>query len=454
MTILAIFLCVALCGSVLYIIYLVRLAAGDRKNDAEAITGLRESLSAASARETALKERLEESRGSLAESEKEITRLRALLQQATGNMERLQERISLMERENERITLENEQRFKVLAQEILEANTGKFNEQSKQSLDALLSPLKTDIDRFKQQVESAYNNEARERFALSERIKELVELNMNIGREAKDLARALRGDSKVQGDWGEMVLEKMLEASGLVKGIHFDIQVTTDADGNALRDASNRLIRPDAVVHYPDGRCVVVDSKVSLTRYVDLVNADPGSQEAKMALDDHVRSVRSHINELAAKNYQDFIGAKKADFVMMFIPNEGAYIAAMQAENKLWQEAYDKRVLIVSPTHLISVLKLVEQMWRQDDMKKNVLDIADVSGKMYDKFVGFLDDMGKIEKALTQAGSAFNDAYGKLMTGKGNLVGRAEKLRQMGAKVTKRINSSMTDRALTDGDED
>ncbi|MDE6801174.1 MAG: DNA recombination protein RmuC, partial [Muribaculaceae bacterium] len=207
----------------------------ERKSDTESIQSLREQLSRSEEKTISLTERLQESQESNRQIADRLTDAQSSLQACTAKAERLQERLTLMDSERERIGNENEQRFKLLASQIMEANAGKFNEESRRTLVDVLTPLKTDIDRFKQQVESAYNSEARERFALTERIKELVELNMTIGREAKELTRALRGDSKVQGDWGELVLETLLEKSGLVKGVHFDIQLTTDADGNVLR---------------------------------------------------------------------------------------------------------------------------------------------------------------------------------------------------------------------------
>lgn len=406
----------------------------------------------------------------------ERDRLTSQLQAEKSQCARLEERLQFIEQERRRIAEEqeqqrrqaeterdqerkrliadSEQRFNILARDILDANTLRFKEQSEQRLGDLLTPLREELERFKRSVNDAYSNESRERFALSERIKELVQLNETIGREAKDLTRALRGDSKIQGDWGEMILETILEKSGLRKGVHFELQVTTDADGNTLKDSQGHTLRPDAVINYPDGRCVIVDSKVSLTSYIDLINSDPSSDTYRNAAQGHLRSVRLHIKELATKSYQDFVGDKRADFVTMFIPNEGAYMAAMNLDPKLWQEAYDQRVLIVSPTHLLSFLRLAEQMWRQDDMKRNVLEIAEESGKMYDKFVGFVDDMAKIEKGLTSAGAAFRDAMGKLSEGRGNLVRRAEKLRAMGAKTTKTISQSLTARALPEEEEE
>lgn len=358
--------------------------------------------------------------------------------------EQRQQLMADYERERQRMAAEAEQRFNLLARDILDSNTKKFSEQSQDRLGAILNPLKEEIDRLKKSVNDTYSTEARERFALGERIKELVELNNTISREAKDLTRALRGDSKVQGDWGEMILETILEKSGLIRGIHFELQVTTDADGNTIKDSHGRMLRPDAVINYPDGRCVVVDSKVSLTDYVELVNCDPSTPQYQEAAKGHLQSVRSHIKELATKKYQDYIGDKQADFVAMFIPNEGAYMAAMNLAPSLWQEAYDQRVLIVSPTHLLTFLRLAEQMWRQDDMKRNVIEIATESGKMYDKFVGFVDDMGRIKKGLEQADAAYSEAMGKLSVGKGNLVRKAEQLKKLGAKATKTLPPSLT----------
>lgn len=404
-------------------------------------------------REAALAATIAERDATIASTRTEFQSLMSDLNDSLSKSARLEERLKIIDQEKQRMTAESEQRFSTLARNILDNNTQRFKEQSEQRLADILAPLKDELERFKRSVNDAYSNEARERFALSERIKELVQLNETIGREAKDLTRALRGDSKVQGDWGEMILETLLEKSGLKKGLHFELQVTTDADGNTLKDQQGRLLRPDAVINYPDGRCVIVDSKVSLTSYIDLINCDPASDKYNEAAQGHLRSVKMHIKELATKNYQDYVGEKRTDFVTMFIPNEGAYMAAMNLDPKLWQEAYDQRVLIVSPTHLLSFLRLAEQMWRQDDMKRNVLDIAEESGKMYDKFVGFVDDMSRIEKGITATETAFRDAMGKLSEGRGNLVRRAEKLRAMGAKTTKTINQSLASKALPDAEE-
>lgn len=356
--------------------------------------------------------------------------------------------------ENEKTRAEQEQifenRFKILANDILRQNTTDLKNQNEEKLREILQPLHSNIEEFRKTVAETYNNEARERFSLSERIKDLVNLNQSISRQAQELSEALRGDSKVQGDWGEMVLESILEKSGLQKGVEYFIQATTDENGNTLRNEDGTLLRPDVVVRYPDKRFVVIDSKVSLTAFVDYANAtdDESRQLASMR---HVRSVKKHIDELAHKRYQDYVGGDtKLDFVMMFIPTEPAYIAAMRLEPSLWQEAYDKNVLIVSPTHLVSGLKLIAQLWSRDRHTRNAITIAEEAGKMYDKFADFTKDMEKIEKALGSTRKAFDDAMTKLSCGTGNLVTRAQNLQKLGVKANKQIAASLDRNRLPD----
>lgn len=341
-------------------------------------------------------------------------------------------------KEFERMLSDSEKHFRLIANEVLSSSTDRLRQQSEQQLKDILTPLRENIDSFRKKVEDTYNNEARERFSLQQSLREMMELNRSIGKEAKDLAEALRGNSKVQGDWGEMILETILEKSGLKRDVHFHVQITTDDKGATLRDAQGHGLRPDVVVDFPDGRCIVIDSKVSLTAYINMVNATDQSDAAQYGRQ-HLNSVKAHIKELAGKNYQDYIGSKSTDFVMMFIPNEGAYLAAMNLDPTLWQEAYDRRVIIISPTHLISAVRLIEQLWRQDDMKRNVLEIATESGKMYDKFVGFVDDMNKIGRGIESTQNAYDSAVKKLRSGTGNLITRAENLRKLGAKTSKRL---------------
>lgn len=353
---------------------------------------------------------------------------------------RLNERIFYLDQEKDRLAKESELRFKNLANEILQHNTIAFKEQNEARLTELLNPLKENIEQFKKAINDSYSSEARERFSLQQRIKELIELNQSISKEAKDLTLALKGNSKVQGNWGEMILENILEKSGLVKDREFSVQKSTTDD-------NGRRLIADVVVNYPDGRKIIIDSKVSLNAYTELVNSDdPIEQE--IFKKKHLSSVRNHILELKNKKYQDYLGNEKAEFVMMFIPNEAAYLCAMQLDNNLWQEAYDSRVLIISPTHLISVLRLIEQLWLHDRQTRNAIEIATESGRMYDKFVSFVEDMNKIGKSIAMSQDAFDKAMNKLSEGKGNLISRAQHLKSIGAKATKNLQANKTDATI------
>lgn len=370
-----------------------------------------------------------------------LANTREALSQAREENARLATSLAHIEEERESHDRQLEERFRNLANDILKQNSAEFKAQNEQRLEEILSPLRSNLDDFRKTVTETYSAEARERFSLTDRIRELVELNNTISREARELTLALRGNNQVQGDWGEMVLESILENSGLQKGVEYFTQATTDSDGNVLRNEDGTMLRPDVVVKYPDGRFVVIDSKVSLTAFVDYANADNEEIRDGAAMR-HVRSVKKHIDELARKRYQEYVGDAKLDFVMMFIPNEPAYIAAMRLDPSLWQEAYDRQVLIVSPTHLVSGLKLIAQLWSRDRHTKNAITIAEEAGKMYDKFADFTKDMERIEKAIGSTRKAYDDAMTKLTTGTGNLVNRALNLQKLGVKASKQLAAS------------
>ena len=344
---------------------------------------------------------------------------------------RLSERIKFIEEEKERIILESEIRFKNLANDILQQNSTTLKEQNETRLSEILAPFKDNLEQFKKVVTESYSSEARERFSLQTKIKELIDLNQTISKDAQNLALALKGNSKVQGNWGEMILESILEKSGLERGREFFVQEST------YNDEGKRLIA-DVVINYPDGRKIIIDSKVSLNAYIEIINCDD-NELLEIYKKKHITSIRNHISELKLKKYQDYLGDEKAEFVMMFIPNEAAYICAMQIDPNIWHEAYDKRVLIISPTHLISALRLIEQLWQHDRQTRNAIEIATESGKMYDKFVGFIEDLKLIEKSLNSAQNAYEKALNKLHLGKGNIISKAEKLKEMGAKTTKSL---------------
>ena len=385
--------------------------------------------------------RADENSRQLATANAEIQQLRSKLQQSDIETSRLNENLRFVEQEKQRLAQESELRFKNLANEILTANSRTFKEQNETRLAEILTPLRENIEQFRKAVTDTYSEEARQRFSLEERIKELITLNQSIGKEAKDLTSALKGNSKVQGDWGEMILEGILEKSGLQEGREYTVQQTKDETGRTLQDESGKKLRPDIVVNYPNGRHIVIDSKVSLSAYVNYINSEDRDEQNRFA-QQHLASVKKHIAELKTKKYQDYVANGKTDFVMMFIPNEAAYITAMQLDRNLWQAAYDQRVLIVSPTQLISALRLVAQLWSHDRQSQNALEIAKAGGRMYDKLVGFVDDMQKIKKSLDQSRDLYNSAMNKLSDGRGSLISQAEKMRDLGAKATKQLPKS------------
>ena len=378
----------------------------------------------------------------IAELTSELKSLQESLAKAREDNARPNTSLSHIEAERETREEQLELRFKNLANDILRQNSSDFKAQNEQRLEEILSPLRSNLDEFRKTVTETYSNEARERFSLTERIRELVDLNNTISREARELTLALRGNNQVQGDWGEMVLESILERSGLQEGEEYFLQMTSEPNGSAIRNEEGVKLRPDVVVKYPDGRCVIIDSKVSLTAFVEYINAEDDRCKDDASAR-HVKSVRSHVDELARKNYQDYIGEAKLDFVMMFIPNEPAYIAAMRLDSNLWQEAYDRKVLIVSPTHLVSGLRLIEQLWSRDKVTKNAIKIAEDAGKMYDKFADFTKDMDRIASGLASAAKAHTDAMNKLSTGTGNLVKRAQDLKALGIKSSKQLAASV-----------
>jgi DNA recombination protein RmuC len=321
--------------------------------------------------------------------------------------------------------------FKNLANEILEDKSKRFTEQNVANLDALLKPLQTKLSEFKEQVNTSYGNEARERFALKSEIERLANLNLRMSDETRSLTQALKGDSKVQGNWGELVLESILESSGLRKGEEYLVQDShTQTDGSRLQ--------PDVVVKLPEGRSLVVDSKVSITAYSRHAEAtDPTVSEQELAA--HIQSLRQHIQGLSSKNYSSLYGIGSVDFVLMFVPIEPAFLLALKTAPNLYQEALAKNIVLVCPSTLMATLRTVAHLWRQDHQNRNALEIAKQCGTLYDKFVGFVDDLEKLGQRLDQAQTSYHDAFNKLKSGKGNLIRTAERVRELGVKPSKNI---------------
>lgn len=371
--------------------------------------------------------------------------LRNELEEARIENARLKEKIGNVEAFNNSVREETKAQFKSLAADIFSSQSEKFKEANETRLSEILNPLKEDIKDFKRRVDDTYMNSSKERTLLGEQMKRLMELNMSIGKEARDLTEALSGNTKVQGDWGEMVLETILVKSGLVEGENYFVQRTKNDDGTQIKNDDNGRLRPDVVVALPDKKCFVIDSKVSLTAYVNYINADNEDDRQRFGKA-HLLSVRSHLKELETKRYQDFVGVgndDRIDYVLMFIPNEHAYMAAMTLDNNLWMEAYEKRVVIISPAHVISTLRLIAQLWTRDKQTKNALKIAEEGGKLYDKFVGFVNDMQTVEQSLGKASEAYASAMSKLHTGRGCIVSKVENLKKLGAKTSKTLPSDM-----------
>lgn len=335
--------------------------------------------------------------------------------------------------EREKLQKQFADHFRNLANDILEEKTRRFTDTNQKNIGDLLKPLGEHLERFRQRLEQ----ESADRKVLEAEIKRLHEMSNQVSREANNLASALRGNSKTQGDWGEMILETLLESSGLQKGIHFRIQ-------EDFRTEEGDHVRPDVVLVLPDDKQMVIDSKVSLTAYANYVEAADGADEGgrKAALTAHVASVRKHIDELAAKSYQK-LTAGSPDFVIMFVPNEPAFLVALQCDAKLWDDAYRKKVILSSPTNLFAILKIVDDLWRRDNQDRYALEIARQGGALYDKFVGFAENFLAVGDALERTDRAYRTALGQLREGNGNLVRRAEALRKLGVKATKQMPSAL-----------
>lgn len=363
-----------------------------------------------------------------------IVALVVMLLQAREQSARMQEQVRILGEEQQRLKEDSRLVFKDVAQQLLAEQSRSMREANDARMDEIVKPLKENLESLKRSIDGYKTEQVSYAAALKQQIKDLSDMNRNIGQEAKELTLALRGDSKVQGDWGEMMLKQILDLSGLQEGVNYETQMTREADGSVLKGEEGNRLRPDVVFFMPDNKRLVIDSKVSLTAYIDYVNADDDAARNE-ALKRHLASVRKHVDELATKKYQQI--KDSADFVMMFVPNEPAYMLAMSSDDSLWEYAYKRQVVMVSPTHLISVVKLISQLWARDRQSKNAIAIADEAGKMYDKLVGFIADMESVGKAIENAQKAHGDALKKLSEGKGNLVGRAQKVKELGAKATK-----------------
>ncbi|MDO9620453.1 MAG: DNA recombination protein RmuC [Moraxellaceae bacterium] len=338
-----------------------------------------------------------------------------------------QEKMTLLQEAKDQLR----QQFQVLAQDILEEKSKRFSEQNQTALGQILEPLRARIQEFQGKVETAYVNDSKDRSALAEQVKNLVSMNQQLSERASDLTRALTSQNKAQGNWGELILERVLETSGLRKDLEYSVQ-----ESHQREDGSR--VQPDVVLHLPEQRHLIIDAKMSLNAYMDYVNAaDDLVREG--ARKRHIDSVRAHIKGLAEKNYQDLYGSGSPDFVLMFVPVESAFMLAITEDSALWQDAWQRNVLLVSPSTLLFVVRTVAQLWRQEQQTRNAQEIAKRGAALYDKFVGFVSDMDSLGQRLQQANKAYDDSVKKLSSGNGSLVRQAEMLKELGVKPSKRV---------------
>ncbi|HSD13169.1 MAG TPA: DNA recombination protein RmuC [Flavobacterium sp.] len=330
--------------------------------------------------------------------------------------------------------------FENLANKILEEKTNRFTEQNKENLKNILSPLQDKIQLFEKKVEDTHKESIDYHAALRQQILDLRETNEQMSKETLNLTKALKGDSKMQGNWGELILERVLEKSGLEKGREYDIQQSFVTEGGSR-------VLPDVVINLPDGKKMIVDSKVSLTAYERYINEEEESEKSSF-LKEHVASIKRHVEQLSSKNYQDLYQIESPDFVLLFIPMEPAFALALNEDNSLYNKAFEKNIVIVTPSTLLATLRTIDSMWTNQKQQENAYEIARQAGALYDKFDGFVNDLIKIGKKMDEAKTEYGNAMNKLVEGKGNLVTSVEKLKKMGAKAKKALPENLLVSAL------
>lgn len=346
------------------------------------------------------------------------------------------EKLSSQKTEMEDLRIKFKVEFENIANSLLKSHSKEFTEINVKNIGEILNPLKEKITDFEKKVNDSYDKELRDKIGLREEIKKLVELNFKISEDANNLTKALKGDSKKQGNWGEMVLERILERSGLTKGREYEVQVSVNTD-------IGKRVQPDVVVMLPDKKHIIIDAKVSLVAYENYVNAS-NDEERQIYIKDHIISIRRHIKELSDKSYQSLPGFNTPDFVLMFIPIESSFGIAVQADQQIFSDAWDSRIVIVSPSTLLATLKTISSIWKQENQTKNAIEIAKQGGALYDKFVGFMADLKKVGDTIVKTQSTYNEAMGKLATGSGNLITRVENIRKLGAKTSKLLGEEYT----------
>ena len=388
---------------------------------------------------TSEKERSEKIENENREKEELIGNLKADVSSKNTLIETLN---SKLDEESKRLIEQQKQlqtQFENMANEIFEKKSEKFAEQNQKNIDLILKPLGEKIKSFEQSVEDKYVKDQKNKASLSEQIKLLHETNQQLSQDANNLANALKGDSKVQGDWGELQLEVLLEKSGLNKGVHFRTQ-------NSLKDEEGNDKRPDCIIDLPDNKNLIIDSKVSLSAYEQYVNSEDELKK-QVLLKQHLESIKKHIKDLAAKDYPNLYSINTPDYVLMFVPIEPALTLALQEDGEIFNLALNKNIILVSTSTLMATMRTVSFIWQQENQKKNVLEIARQSGALYEKFIGFTNDLEAVGKAIDNAHNKYEAAQNKLISGRGNLVNSVEKIKKLGAKTNKSISQDLIDKS-------
>jgi DNA recombination protein RmuC len=399
----------------------------------------------------------------LASREDQLVRQEAEIQEQVGNLEKLLTEKTELERNNARLSTElkeevrrseenlqtlNDTRkelqiqFENLANQIFEEKTRAFADQSKANLATILTPFKEKISEFEKKVTEVYTSEGKERHSLIKEVQRLQQLNQQISEDADNLTRALKGDTQTQGAWGEIILERILEESGLRKGSEYDAQ-------GGFRDSDGKLLKPDVIVHLPEEKEIIIDSKVSLVAYERYIKAE-SEEEKEQAVKEHLISINAHLKSLESKKYDELPGVKSLDFVLMFIPVESAFMLAIEKDNEIFRKAFDQNIMIVSPSTLLVTLRTIENIWRYEHQNKNALEIADRAKKLHEKFVGFVEDLEKVGAQLEGTRKTYDAARNKLVSGRGNLISQTETLIDLGVKSRKQLPATVVQDAEVD----
>lgn len=381
-----------------------------------------------------LNERLRSDAEKLEKSENQVAQNLVKLNEQTGEIsslkaynESLKEKLELQKAEIEEMQKRLTAEFENIATKIMKERSVEFSESNNKNISEILNPLKEKIKDFESKVEKAYDAEMRDKISLREELKNLTKLNAKISEDAENLTKALKGDVKKQGNWGEIVLERVLERSGLTKGQEYEREEVVEGS-----DAS--VQRPDVIVHLPENKHIIIDSKVSLVAYERFVTADSEEIQARN-LKEHIVSLRNHVKYLSEKNYQNALSINTPDFVLMFVPIEASFSAAVQADTDLFSFAWERKIVIVSPTTLLATLRTISSIWKQENQTRNAQEIARLSGALYDKFISFTEEMLKIKQNIDRAADSYDEAVKKMKDGKGNIIRTAEKIKELGAKT-------------------